>query len=128
VKLGREKAAILYSVLIVLCYLNIIVIVFFGVPPISAILSVILIPFIVWNILTIKRKGLADRGVQEALSLRTMVFDHLITIIYAIAFVTAGLGLIAIRMDYLIILAAAFAAVFGLEGLGIFCSRMVMRE
>ena len=128
VKLGREKTGILYAVLLILCYLNIIVIVFFGVPPISAILSIILIPFIVWNILTIKRKGLVVKEVQEALSMRTMVFDHLVTIIYAITFVVAGLSSVTIRLDYLVILAVAFILVFGLEGLGIACSRAVAQE
>ena len=128
VKLGREKTGILYAVLLILCYLNIIVIAFFGVPPISAILSIILIPFIVWNILTIKRRGLVGKEVQEALSMRTMVFDHLVTIIYAITFVVAGLSSVTIRLDSLIMLAAAFILVFGLEGLGIACSRMVLQE
>jgi 1,4-dihydroxy-2-naphthoate octaprenyltransferase len=128
VKLGREKAGILYTVLLILCYVNIIIIVFFGVPLISAYLSVILLPFIVRNILTIKRKGLAGREVQESLSMSTMVFDHLITIIYAISFIVAGFGMIEVRVDYLIMLAAAFVIVFGLEGLGIACSRMVLQE
>jgi hypothetical protein len=60
--------------------------------------------------------------------MRTMLIDHLITIIYAVAFVTAGLGMIDVRIDYLLILAAAFAVVFGLEGIGIACSRMVLQE
>lgn len=128
VRLGREKAGILYSVLLVLCFVNIIVIVFFGVPLISAYLSVILIPFVVWNIRTIKRKGLTGRGVQESLSMSTMVFDHLITIIYAVSFTVAGLGMTEIRIDYLIWLAAAFIIVFGMEGLGVVCSKMVLQE
>jgi 1,4-dihydroxy-2-naphthoate octaprenyltransferase len=128
VRLGLERAGIFYSVLLVLSFVNIIVIVFFGVPRISAYLSVILVPFIVWNILTIRRKGLAGRETQELLSMSTMVFDHLITIIYAISFVVAGLGMIEVRIDYLLMLAAAFIIVFGLEGLGIACSRMVLQE
>jgi 1,4-dihydroxy-2-naphthoate octaprenyltransferase len=64
VRLGREKAGILYAVLLILCYFNIVVIIFFGVPVISAYFSVILLPLIVWNILTIFRKGLNDREVQ----------------------------------------------------------------
>ncbi len=126
VRLGREKAGILYIALLILCYLNIVAIVFFGVPPLSAILSVILIPLIIWNIMTLKRRGLASREVQEGLSLRTMLFDHLITIIYAVSFIVAGLGLVAARLDYLIILAAAFVVVFALEGLGIACSKKLL--
>ena len=128
VRLGREKTGILYTVLLILCYVNIIVIVFFGVPLISAYLSVILLPFIVRNILTIRRKGLVGRDTQESLSLSTMVFDHLITIIYAVSFIVAGLGMIEIRIDYLIWLAIAFVIVFGMEGLGVACSRMVLQE
>jgi len=128
VRLGREKSGILYSVLLVLSLVNIIVITFFGVPRISAYLSVVLLPFIIWGILTIIRKGLANRGVQESLSMSTMVFDHLITIIYAVSFVVAGLGMVEVRLDYLLILAAAFIFVFGLEGLGVACSRMVLQE
>jgi 1,4-dihydroxy-2-naphthoate octaprenyltransferase len=127
VKLGGENAGVLYAVLLVACYVNIIVIVFFGVPAVSAYLSVVLLPFIVWNIRTIRRKGLARREVQESLSLSTMVFDHLITIIYAVSFIMAGLGMVEVRIDYLLILAAAFIAVFGLEGVGIACSRLVLR-
>jgi organic radical activating enzyme len=119
VRLGKEKAAILYSVLLILCYLNIIAIIFVRVPPISALLSIILIPLTIWNIVTLKRKGLDSREVKEGLSLRTMLFDHLITIIYAITFIVAGLSLITIRLDYLVILAVTFVLVFGLEGLGI---------
>jgi 1,4-dihydroxy-2-naphthoate octaprenyltransferase len=128
VRLGRERTGILYAVLLILCYLNIIIIVFFGVPLISAYLSIILLPFMIWNIFTIRRKGLASRDVQQSLSLSTMVFDHLITIIYAISFIVAGLGMIEIRIDYLLILSAAFVIVFGLEGLGVACSRMVLQE
>jgi 1,4-dihydroxy-2-naphthoate octaprenyltransferase len=128
VRLGIARAGSLYSLLLILSLVNIIVIVFWGVPRLSAYLSVILIPFVVWNILTIKRKGLADRGVQESLSISTMVYDHLITIIYAISFAVAGLGSVEVRVDYLLMLAAAFIFVFGLEGLGIACSRMVLQE
>ncbi len=128
VRLGKERAGVLYIVLLVLCLVNIIVIVFFGVPMMSAYLAIILVPFIVWNIMTIRRKALAGREVQESLSMSTMVFDHLITIIYAISFIVAGLGMIEVRIDYLIMLAAAFIIVFGLEGLGIACSRIVLQE
>lgn len=128
VRLGREKTGILYIVLLILCYLNIIVIAFFGVPVISAYLSVILLPFIILNILTIIRKGLAGKALQESLSLRTMVFDHLITIIYAVSFIVAGLSMIEARIDHLIMLVTAFIVVFGLEGLGIACSRRVLSE
>ena len=57
-----------------------------------------------------------------------MVFDHLITIIYAASFVVAGLSAMELNINQLIMLAAAFIIVFGLEGLGIACSRVVLSE
>lgn len=127
VRLGLEKTGILYIALIILCYVNIIAVIFFGVPVISAYLSVVLLPFIILNILTI-RKGLAVKRVQESLSLRTMVFDHLITTIYVVSFIVAGLGLTETRIDHLIVLVVFFLVIFGLEGLGIASSRRVLSE
>ncbi len=128
VRLGIEKAGILYVVLLVLCYVNIIVNVFFSVPVFSAYLSVILLPLLVWNVLSIFRKGMGVREDRASLSLRTMVFDHLITVIYAVSFVVAGFRAMELNVTYLIILAAAFVCVFALEGLGIACSRAVLAE
>ena len=128
VRLGRENTGILHTILLILCYVNIIVNVFFGTPVISAYLSVILLPFMIWIIRAIHQKGLADKKVQESLSIRTMVFDHLITIIYAASFVVAGLSAMELNINQLIMLAAAFIIVFGLEGLGIACSRVVLSE
>ena len=128
VRLGKEKAVILYSILLILCYLNIIVIVFFGVPPISALLSIVLIPFIILNILTIKRRDINDVKVQEGLSIKTMIIDHLITIIYTVAFLAAGLGAVTITSTQLGLIAAAYIIVFSLEGLGIFSSKMVTQQ
>ena len=128
VRLGRENTGILHTILLILCYVNIIVNVFFGTPVISAYLSVILLPFMIWIIRTVHQQGLADREVQESLSIRTMVFDHLITIIYAASFVAAGLSAMELNINQLIMLVAAFIIVFGLEGLGIACSRVVLSE
>lgn len=128
VRLGREKAGILYIILLILCCISIVVNVFFGVPVISAYLSIMLLPFVVWNILTIVRKGLADRHVQESLSLRTLVFDHLVTIIYTVSFIVAGLGEMDLNIGHLIMLAAAFIAIFLLEVLGIAVSKTVLAE
>jgi len=128
VRLGKEKATILYSVLLLLCYLNIIVIAFFGVPPISALLSLILIPFITLNILTIKRQDINDVKVQEGLSIKTMLIDHLITIIYTVAFLADGLGSVTITLAQLGLIAVAYIIVFSLEGLGIFSSKLVTQQ
>lgn len=128
VRLGREKAAILYSIILILCYLNIVAIIFFGVPPITGLLSLILVPFILWNIMTIRKHGLGSTQLQEKLSLSTMLIDHLITFIYTIGFIVVGLSSTAIRIDYLIIIAIAYILVFGLEGLGVFSSKMVTQQ
>jgi 1,4-dihydroxy-2-naphthoate octaprenyltransferase len=128
VKLGREKAGVLYAILLIVCSVNIIVNVFFGVPVMSAYLSVVLLPLIIWNIWTIYKRGLVDRHVQESLSIRTMVFDHLITIIYAVSFIVAGLNVMVLNTNHLVMLAAAFIAVFLLEVLGLACSKAVVAE
>ena len=128
VRLGIEKAGILYITLLILCYVSIIVIVFFGVPVISAYLSIIPLLLAVWIICTIYKKGLAGRDVQESLSLRTMVFDHLITIIYAVSFIVAGFSAGGRNISHLVMLGAVFIIVFGLEGLGIVSSRIALRE
>jgi 1,4-dihydroxy-2-naphthoate octaprenyltransferase len=128
VRLGIGKAGILYAVLLVLCYAVIIVNVFFSVPVVSAYLSIALLPLIAWNILTIFKKGLADRSAWEPLSLRTLVFDHLITVIYAVSFIVVGLRDMDLNIDHLIILTAAFIVVFALEGVGIAFSRAVVTE
>ena len=52
VMLGMEKALILYSILLIACYINIVVIILFGAPRLSGLLSLILLPLIAWNILT----------------------------------------------------------------------------
>jgi 1,4-dihydroxy-2-naphthoate octaprenyltransferase len=128
VRLGREKTGVLYSILLIICGVNIIVNVFFGVPLMSAYLSIVLLPLIIWNILTISRKGLADRQVQEWLSIRTMVFDHLITVIYAVSFIVAGLNIMVLDVHRLVMLAAAFIGVFLLEVLGLACSKSVVAQ
>ncbi len=125
VRLGIENVGILYITLLMLCYVSIITIVFFGVPVISAYLAVIPLLFAVWIVRTIIKKGLSERGVQESLSMRTMVFDHLLTIIYAVSFIVVGLRAGELNIRHLIMLGAAFIIVFGLEGLAIFLPRAV---
>ena len=76
-------------------------------------------------LLTVSKKGLYRRGVLEGLSLKTVLFDHLITIIYAVAFIIAGLNRHSIGIG-LWALVIAFVLTFALEGLGIICSRIVL--
>lgn len=124
VRLGIKNSTVLYIVLLILCYANIIVNVFFGIPVISAWLSIILIPIIIMSLRDIKNKDLNDIKVQEGLSLKTMLFDHLITIIYTIAFLAAGSGTV-LTAGQVVWIAVIYLAVFGLEGLGVFSSKLV---
>ena len=128
VRLGRDKAGILYIVMLVISYASIIIIAFFGAPAASAFLSIVLLPLMAWIIVTIYKKSLAEKKVQESLSIRTMVYDHLVTVIYAVSFALAGLNAAGTDAGQLAILAAAFVIVFSLEGLGLFSSRSVAAE
>jgi len=128
VRLGREKAAVLYIILLIACYFNIVAIIFFGAPALSGLLSIVLVPLIIWNILTIRRQGLKDTRVQEGLSLRTMLVDHLITIIYSVAFLVAGASLMTGAAGEMVALIIIYLIIFGLEGLGVFCSSQLTRE
>jgi 1,4-dihydroxy-2-naphthoate octaprenyltransferase len=127
VRLGRERAMLLYAILLILCFVNIIVIVPFGVPPISAYLSVALLPLIVMNIISIRRDDINDSKVQEALSIKTMLIDHLITIIYTVTFLVAGVGSV-IAGSQIALIALVYIIVFSLEGLGIFSSKLVTQK
>jgi len=128
VRLGKQKALILFAVLLVLSFVNILIIVPFGVPVMSAFLSVVLIPIIVLNLLALKKQNINDPKVQEGLSLRTMLFDHLITIIYTIAFLAIGMGSTAITLGQLGWIILVFIIIFSLEGVGVFSSKMVLEQ
>ncbi len=116
VRLGKEKTAWLYNILLTLCYLNIIAIVFFEVPKVSAFLSLIILPFIIINILTVTKQRLGDKSL-EPLSMKTMLIDHLITILYVIVFITVGWGFELAAISDLIIIGILFLLIFALEGL-----------
>lgn len=128
VRLGRDKAVILYLAVLAVSYINIIAVAFFGVPAASAYFSILLLPIMVWIISTIRRHSLAEKKVQESLSIRTMAYDHLITLIYAVSFILEGFNAAQPNISQLIVLAAAFAVVFSLEGLGLLSSRVVFME
>jgi 1,4-dihydroxy-2-naphthoate octaprenyltransferase len=126
VRLGKERAIYLYIAMLVFTYLFMIAIAFFGVPLITAPLSVILLPFVVWNIISLIRKGsLENTKAMEAVSLRTMLLDHLITFIYIAAFIAAGLSLAGAQRSDLIIIAILCVLVLGLEGLSVACSKSI---
>jgi len=126
VRLGKERSMYLYIGTLVFTYLFMIAIVFFDVPMITAALSVVLLPFMVWNIVSLRKKGtLENTGAMEAVSLRTMLLDHLITFIYIVAFIVAGLGLAAVQRSDLVIIVILCVLVLGLEGLSVACSKSI---
>jgi 1,4-dihydroxy-2-naphthoate octaprenyltransferase len=112
-RLGAGKTIWLYNILLVLCYVMIVTLIFFGVPKLSAFLSLILLPFIVSSILT-TRKNL-ERKTLESLSLKTMALDHLITIIYVATFIIVGWN--SDLASDMIIIGILFLLCFSLEGL-----------
>ena len=57
---------------------------------------------------------------------RRVFFDHLITIIYAVTFIIAGLNRHSIGMG-LWALIIAFVLAFALEGIGLFGSRILLQ-
>jgi len=126
VRLGINRATLLYIFMLILCYVSIIVIVFFGVPATSAYFSILLLPLMVWIIYTVWKQGLAAKQTQESLSIRTVIFDHLITVIYAVSFILEGFNIKGPKVNQLFILAAAFIIVFGLEGVSLACSRAML--
>lgn len=68
------------------------------------------------------------RKYRRGLSLRTMLIDHLITIIYTVAFLVVGVGSVAIPPAQVVLIAATYIVVFSLEGLGIFSSKLVTQQ
>ena len=126
VRLGKEKAALLYSASLIFCYAFIIAIIFFDVPKITALLSLVLLPIIGWNILSLRKNGgLEDTKTLESVALRTMLLDHLITFIYIGAFIKAGLDLMGAEYSNLIIISIVCLFSLGIEGLSVVCSKIV---
>ncbi len=129
VRLGKDKAALLYIALLAFCYVFMIAIAFFGVPKITVILSLILLPFIIWNIHSLRKKGgMEDIRTLEAVSLRTMLLDHLITFIYIAAFLIVGLSYVETGYSDLVIIGALCLFALVLEGLSVACSRIIKEK
>ncbi len=128
VRLGVNKTVKLYLAVLAVSYASIIAIAFSGAPVNSAYLSLLLLPVMIWITGTIRKHGAAERKVQEALSIRTMIYDHLITVIYTVSFILEGLNAGAPSVSQLMVLMAAFLVVFGLEGVGLVSSRVVLME
>jgi 1,4-dihydroxy-2-naphthoate octaprenyltransferase len=123
VRLGVGRTIRLYDILLVVCYIMIVSLIFFGVPRISVFLSLILLPLIASSILS-TRKSLESKTLQS-LSLKTMAIDHLITIIYAVTFFIAGWN--SNLASGIIIIGILFLLCFSMEGLS-FISAKKLKE
>jgi 1,4-dihydroxy-2-naphthoate octaprenyltransferase len=118
--LGKRNALLLYSLLLVGCWLNMLAIIPFGIPWNTGLFSFALWPIIWLNLLDIKRSP-ADRQTLEKLSVRTMLFDHLITFIYSAAFILVGINAGGIDRE-LGILILCYLVIFVLEGISLLFS------
>jgi 1,4-dihydroxy-2-naphthoate octaprenyltransferase len=92
VKFGRERMTILYTALLVICYLTIILGLFFGVPKLAGFLSLIVLALIIWNIIAIKGKGYENKQTLERICLGTISINLMISSIYILTFVLEGLA------------------------------------
>ena len=123
--LGKRNALLLFSFLLVGGWLNILVIIPFGIPWTTGLFSLVLLPIIVLNLLDIKRLS-TSRQMLEKLSVRTMLYDHLVTFIYSAAYILAGIR--ASNMDRAItIIILCYLAVFILEGMSLLLSSKIQR-
>jgi len=87
VRLEQERAATLYTALLIACFLTIVLSLFYGVPWLAAPLSLIALFLILMNLRTMRRREWKDRKTGEALRARTYMLNLAIAIIYIIAFV-----------------------------------------
>jgi 1,4-dihydroxy-2-naphthoate octaprenyltransferase len=123
--LGKRKALLLFSFLLVGGWLNILVIIPFGIPWTTGLFSLVLLPIIVLNLMDIKRLS-ANRQMLERLSVRTMLFDHLVTFIYSAAYIIAGINASSIDRAIIIII-LCYLGIFILEGISLLLSLKIQR-
>lgn len=121
--LGKHNALILYACLMVSCWLTVLAIIPFGIPRITGLLSLVLLPIIGLNLRDI-RGSPPDRRTLEKLSVRSMLFDHLVTFIYTAAFVISGANTNGIDGGIIVVL-FCYLAVFALEGMSILVSTRI---
>jgi 1,4-dihydroxy-2-naphthoate octaprenyltransferase len=127
VRLGLERAAWLYLSGLTISLICVFGIALLGAPSTSVYLSLLLVPLVVWIFYTAEKQGFGNKRAQESLSIRTTLYDHLITIIYAVSFALEGLKLAGPGISQLYILAGAFTIVLGMEGLSLALSRITLR-
>jgi len=92
VRFGRERMAILYVVLSIVCSLTLFAPLLYDAPWIIAPLSLFALLPIVWNILAIVRKGYEDNRVLQGICGRTILLNLTIAIIYIVPFLLRQAG------------------------------------
>ena len=90
VRFGRERMALLYSWLLVACYISMVCGYLYHAPRMAVLLSPLALVLIVWNILAIRKKGYENGRTLEGLCARTILLNLLIAGIYILAFVLGG--------------------------------------
>ena len=118
--LGKRNALRLYSYLLIGGWFAMLAIIPFGVPWVTGLFSIVLLPIIILNIVDI-RKNPSDKHALEKLSVRTMLFDHFITFIYTIIYIILGIKLAGVNIE-LVIIILCYLAVFALEGMSLLLS------
>jgi 1,4-dihydroxy-2-naphthoate polyprenyltransferase len=127
VRLGTIKATRLYFSGLVVSLAGMAVLGFTTAPRTSAYLAVLLVPLLIWIYNPVRTHGLGDNKFQESLSIRTMLYDHLVTIIYAVSFIVEGFKLSNPSISQLYLLAGAFIFVFAMEGMSLVFAKATLR-
>jgi len=86
VRLGQEKAALLYTILAAICFISIVLGILGGIPWLMAILSVIPLALIVRNILALRKQGYKERQALEKICATTFFLNLGTTCLYILAF------------------------------------------
>ena len=87
VRLGRDRAALLYAILSVICFLTIVLGTLAGIPKLMAILSIIPLALIVRNMLALKRREYKGGQALEKICATTLLLNLGITSLYILAFI-----------------------------------------
>jgi len=87
VRLGRDRAALLYASLAAICFLSIVLGVLAGIPRLMAFLSVIPLGLIVRNLLALKKREYRERQALEKICSRTLLLNLGTTALYILAFI-----------------------------------------
>jgi 1,4-dihydroxy-2-naphthoate octaprenyltransferase len=126
VRLGPERAVWLYFSGLVISLIGMFILGLIQAPRMSSYLALLLVPLLIWIFNTVHMHGLGDKRFQESLSIRTTLYDHLITIIFAVSFAAEGFKLLNPNVNQLYLLAGAFVIAFGMEGMSLVFSNATL--